>query len=73
MVDEGSPSREPVQDEAETVVRAVRALDPSSSEESIRRFLQEIADAEAVLAGIDLDDAWPVATFSPLWNRGSTR
>ena len=61
-----------IQDEANAAVRAVRALDPSSSEESIRRFQQEIADAEAVLAGIAVDDAWPIVTFTPGWTPGPT-
>ena len=55
------------------VLRAVRAVDPSSSEESVRCYWREIVEAEDTLAGVDLSVDAPVASFSPFWERDSSQ
>ena len=48
-------------------LEAVRALDPTATDEAVARFLAEIAEAESALAAIDPGlDAFP-GGFSPAW------
>jgi hypothetical protein len=70
--DQGA-GNEPMPEAERAALVAVQALDPSIDAASLRRYLREIAEAEAALSGIELDDVVPVASFSPEWNPEATR
>jgi hypothetical protein len=48
-------------------------LDPTSEEEAVRGYVREMAEADAVLNSVDLDDAPLSVSFSPSWPEGSVR
>ncbi|MGH2618042.1 MAG: hypothetical protein ACRDJC_22670 [Thermomicrobiales bacterium] len=73
MADEQGAGRDPLPNDVSAIMRAVRILDPTCSDEAIRRFWQEIAEAESALAEVELDDAVPVAAYTPAWKNESTR
>ena len=68
----GSETGLPV-DEMGDVLSRVRQLDPTSEDASIRRYMHEIADADALLDNVDLDDAPLLVPFSAAWPEGSGR
>jgi hypothetical protein len=60
-------------DEMRDVVNRVRQLDPTSEEAAVRRYVWEIAEADALLATVDLDDAPLLVPFSATWPEGAGR
>ena len=66
--DTGSPG-----DEMDDVLSRVRQLDPTSEEAAIRRYMREIAEADALLKSVDLSDAPLLVPFSAAWPKGSGR
>jgi hypothetical protein len=72
-VDEQLVRSKLAQENERAVLHAAAVLNPSSSEESVRRYWREIAEAELALAGVDLDDDDPVTNFSPYWERESSQ
>jgi len=55
------------------VLSRVRQLDPTSEEAAVRRYVREIAEADALLDTVDLDDAPLLVPFSASWPEGSVR
>jgi hypothetical protein len=45
----------------------VRQLDPTSEEAAVRRYVREIAEADALLNSVDLSDAPLLVPFSASW------
>jgi hypothetical protein len=70
MGDERKPS---VDAALADVMSRVRALDPTSADEAVRRFLTEILEAEAELRVIELDGYPLLVPYSPAWTTGSDR
>jgi hypothetical protein len=68
----GSDSDSP-DDEMGDVLSRVRQLDPTSEEAAVRRYVREIAEADALLDSIDLDDAPLLVPFSAWWPEGAVR
>jgi hypothetical protein len=66
--DTGSP-----RDEMADVLSRVRQLDPRSEEAAVRRYVREIAEADALLESVDLSDAPLLVPFSASWSEGSGR
>jgi hypothetical protein len=66
--DPGSP-----RDEMGDVLSRVRQLDPTSEEAAIRRYMREIAEADALLDTVDSSDASLLVPFSAAWPEGSGR
>lgn len=60
-------------DDVADTLRRVREVDPHCDEASVRRYVLEIAEADGVLKRLELDDALPVAPFSPDWNPETRR
>ena len=60
-------------DEMGDVLSRVRQLDASADEAAVRRYVQEMAEAEALLESVDLDDAPLLVPFSASWPEGSLR
>jgi len=54
-------------DEMGDVLSRVRQLDATSDEAPVRRYVQEMAEAEALLDSVDLDDAPLLVPFSASW------
>jgi hypothetical protein len=50
------------------VLATVQRLDPSVTEEAVARFVQEIAEAQAALARLDLEGAPLEVGFSAAWS-----
>jgi hypothetical protein len=55
------------------VMSRVRQLDPTSEEVAVRRYGREIAEADALLDSIDLDNVPFLVPFSASWPEGSLR
>jgi hypothetical protein len=68
----GSATKLP-HDEMEDALSRVRQLDPTSEEAAVRRYVREIAEADALLDTIDLDDAPLLVPFSAWWLKGAGR
>lgn len=68
----GSDTSSP-RDEMGDVLSRVRELDPMSEEVAVRRYVREIAEADALLETIDLDDAPLLVPFSAWWPEGAAR
>ena len=66
--DENSPD-----DLMEDVLSRVRRLDATSEEAAVRRYVREIAEADALLDTVDLDDVSLSVHFSASWEQGSAR
>ena len=60
-------------DEIGDVLSRVRQLDATSDEAPVRRYVQEMAEAEALLDSVDLDDAPLLVPFSASWPEGPVR
>ncbi len=60
-------------DEMGDVLSRVRQLDATSDEAAVRRYVREMAEAEALLDTIDLDDAPFLVPFSASWPEGCVR
>jgi hypothetical protein len=68
----GSETYSP-RDEMGDILTRVRQLDPTSEEAAVRRYVREIAEADALLDTIDLSDAPLLVPFSASWSEGSGR
>ena len=55
------------------VLSRVRQVDATSDEAAVRRYVREMAEAEALLATIDLDDLPLLVPFSASWPEGFVR
>ena len=73
MTTSASSDPNSLSDEMGDVLSRVRQLDPTSEEAAVRRYVREIAEAEALLDTVDLDDAPLLVPFSPWWPEGSVR
>jgi hypothetical protein len=62
----GSETKSP-RDEMGDILTRVRQLDPTSEEAAVRRYVREIAEADALLDTIDLSDAPLLVPFSASW------
>jgi hypothetical protein len=60
-------------DEMGDVLSRVRQLDPTIEEAAVRGYVGEIAEADALLNSVDLDDAPLLVPFSASWSEGSGR
>jgi hypothetical protein len=60
-------------DEMGDVLSRVRQLDATSDEAAVRRYVQEMAEADALLDSVDLDDAPLLVPFSASWPEGPVR
>jgi hypothetical protein len=60
-------------DELGDVLSRVRQLDATSDEAAVRRYVLEMAEAEALLNSVDLHDAPLLVPFSASWPDGSER
>jgi hypothetical protein len=60
-------------DEMGDVLSRVRQLDATSEAAAVRRYVREIAEAEAFLDTVNLDDAPLLVPFSAAWPEGSVR
>jgi hypothetical protein len=49
------------------VLSRVRQLDPTIEEAAVRGYVREMAEADAVLDTVDLDDAPLLVAFSASW------
>ena len=54
-------------DETGDILSRVRQLDPTSEEAAVRRYVREIAEADALLNSVDLSDAPLLVPFSASW------
>jgi hypothetical protein len=68
----GSDTNSP-RDEMGDILTRVRQLDPTSDEAAVRRYVREIAEADALLNSVDLSDASLLVPFSASWPEGSGR
>ena len=68
----GSDTGLPV-DEMGDVLSRVRQLDPTSEDAAIRRYMREIAEADALLDSVDLGEAPLLVPFSAAWPEGCGR
>jgi hypothetical protein len=68
----GSDANSP-RDEMGDVLSRVRQLDLTSAEAAVRRYVREIAEADALLESVDLDDARLLVPFSASWSEGPVR
>jgi hypothetical protein len=68
----GSEKKWP-RDEMGDVLSRVRQLDATSDEAAVRRYVQEMAEADALLDSVDLDDAPLLVPFSASWPEGPVR
>jgi hypothetical protein len=68
----GSGTNSP-RDEMGDILTRVRQLDPTSDEAAVRRYVREIAEADALLNSVDLSDASLLVPFSASWPEGSGR
>ena len=62
-----------LRDEMEDNLSRVRQLDPTIEEASVRRYAGEMAEADAVLDSVDLEDVPLVVAFSASWPEGTVR
>jgi hypothetical protein len=60
-------------DDMGDVLSRVRQLDATSEEAAVRRYVREIAEADALLETVDLDDAPLPVPFSASWREGPER
>ena len=60
-------------DEMGDVLSRVRQLDPTTEEAAVRRYVLEIAEADALLDTVDLSDVPLLVPFSTSWPDGSGR
>jgi hypothetical protein len=68
----GSDTNSP-RDETGDILTRVRQLDPTIEEAAVRRYVREIAEADALLNSVNLDDAPLLVPFSASWPEGSRR
>ena len=68
----GSEMNSP-RDEMGDVLSRVRGVDATSDEAAVRRYVREMAEAEALLDTVDLDDAPLLVPFAASWPQGSVR
>jgi hypothetical protein len=68
----GSDTNSP-RDEMGDILTRVRQLDPTSEEAAVRRYMREIAEADALLNSVNLDDASLLVAFCASWSEGSGR
>jgi hypothetical protein len=68
----GSETNSP-RDEMGDILTRVRQLDPTSEEAAVRRYVREIAEADALLDTVELDDAPLLVPFSATWPEGAGR
>jgi hypothetical protein len=57
-------------DEMGDVLSRVRQLDPTIKEAAVRGYVREMAEADAVLDTVDLDEAPLLVAFSASWPEG---
>ena len=57
-------------DEMGDVLSRVRQLDPTIEEAAVRGYVREMAEADALLDNVDLDDAPLLVAFSASWPEG---
>ena len=57
-------------DEMGDVLSRARQLDPTIEEAAVRGYVREMAEADAVLDTVDLDDAPLLVAFSAPWPEG---
>lgn len=73
---DSSAAAKPDQDDVgfREMLHRVRAVDPIAEPGAVRRYAQEIAEADAVLHSLNLDpSSVPLdVSFSPDWNHGRT-
>jgi hypothetical protein len=65
-----SASTIPPGDEMGDVLSRVRQLDPTIEEAAVRGYVREMAEADAMLDTVDLDDAPLLVAFSASWLEG---
>ena len=70
--DVGSERSSPGEEMGDVLSR-VRQVDPTSEEAAVRRYMREMAEADAVLNTVDLEEAPLVVAFSASWPEGSVR
>jgi hypothetical protein len=68
----GSDTNSP-RDEMGDVLSRVWDLDPTSEEAAVRRYVREIAEADARLDSVDLENAPLPVPFTTSWPEGSGR
>ena len=73
MTSNAGSDTNPPHDEMGDVLSRVRQLDPTSEEPAVRRYVREIAEADALLDTVELDDAPLLIPFSPRWPEGDVR
>lgn len=71
-IDTGSSANSP-RDEMGDVLSRVRQIDPASEEAAVRGYVREMAEADAVLDTVDLDDAPLLTSFTASWPEGLVR
>jgi hypothetical protein len=54
-------------DEMGDVLSRVRQLDPTSEDAAIRRYMREMAEADALLDSVELSNAPLLVPFSAAW------
>ena len=62
-----------LRDEMGDVLSRVRQVDATSEEAAVRRYVREIAEADALLDTVDLDDSPLPVPFSASWSQGPER
>lgn len=62
-----------LRDEMGDVLSRVRQVDATSEEAAVRRYVREIAEADALLDTVDLDDVPLPVPFSASWPQGPER
>ncbi len=60
-------------DETGDVLSRVWQLDATSDEAAVRRYVREMAEAEALLDSVDLDNVPLLVPYSASWPEGSVR
>ena len=73
MTSDFSSERSSPGEEMGDVLSRVRQVDPTSEEAAVRRYVREMAEADAVLNTVNLDEAPLVVAFSASWPEGSLR
>lgn len=68
----GSDTDSPLHEMGDVLSR-VRQLDSTSEEAAVSRYVREIAEADALLDTVDLDDTPLLVPFTASWSEGSAR
>jgi hypothetical protein len=66
-------SADSLRDEMGDVLSRVRQIDPASDEAAVRGYVREMAEADAVLNTVDLEDVPLPPSFTASWQEGLVR